>query len=209
MNIIYPEDVRNEVPDKKDVPDDTSLSDLFDQLNIKKKEEELNIFEWIKGIKLLERFHFYNPLTNKLLSNYQLPILITEKSLLKNSLIFPSMNEYYVYDFQQGIYIKYDEVGFRVLIGGILEKFSIPPEYRQVLTICNHFKVGKKSRTNYVETNIQNSMTCFYNCVLNLTTRISEPHSPKYFLTTRLEFEYQPDHQIKYAQFFELYQLFV
>ena len=38
-------------------------------------------------------------------------------------------------------------------------------------------------------------MTCFTNCVLNLTTGISEPHSPKYFLTTRLEFEYQPDHQ--------------
>lgn len=185
---VVPE-VAEIVPDKIEVaeivPDKVALLDTSD-LEISNKEEEFNIFEWIKGIKILERFHFYNPVTKKMLSNYELTILITEKSLLKNSLIFPSMNEYYVYDYHQGIYRKYDEVGFRVLIGTILDNFSIPPEFRQVSTICNNFKVGKKSRTNNVQTNINNGMTCFSNCVLNLRTGISEPHSPKYFLTTRV-----------------------
>jgi hypothetical protein len=50
------------------------------------------------------------------------------------------MNENYVYNFQQGTYIKYDDVGFRVITGGILEKFSIPPEYREELIICKNLK---------------------------------------------------------------------
>lgn len=35
-------------------------------------------------------------------------------------------------------------------------------------------------------------MICFSICVFNLLTGISESPSPKYFLTTRLDFDYQP-----------------
>ena len=165
------------------------------QINEEEKEEKFDIYQWIKGIYKLERFHFFNPFTKKLLSNLELTILMTEKTLLKDSIIFPSMNEYYLYDPNQGIYLKYDEVGYRILIGGILDKFSITPDFRQVSSICNNFKVGKKSKTNNVHTNLKNDMICFTNCVLNLSTRISEPHSPNYFLITRLEFEYQPENK--------------
>jgi len=77
------------------------------------------------------------------------------------------MNENYVYNFQQGTYIKYDDVGFRVITGGILEKFSIPPEYREELIICKNLKliISRKYRTNNVQTKINIDMTCFSNCV--------------------------------------------
>jgi hypothetical protein len=60
------EEVENKVPENKDVPGTKELSDLLDESNLKKKkEEEFNIYEWIKGIKFLERSHFLNPFTKK------------------------------------------------------------------------------------------------------------------------------------------------
>ncbi len=115
--------------------------------------------------------------------------LMRTKTFLMHSRFFPSIKEYFVYDDSEGIYIKYDEDGFRSIVGTIFYKLNVEPDYYVISRICNHFKVGPLSvKQNNVEVNLD--LICFKNGVLRLSTGEFSGFSPKYFLISKLKFDY-------------------
>lgn len=112
-----------------------------------KDQNTFTISEWVDQIKNGIRSHFFNPITNKLLSSAEFTIWLTEKTSLTHSLLFPSFHQRILCLWSRGRYFYFVWWnGFKVLIGVILGKYNLTPEYKLVSAICNHFKVGKKSK---------------------------------------------------------------
>ncbi len=118
--------------------------------------------------------------------------LMRDKTFLRYSKLFPSIKEYFIYNEKIGIYIKYDEDGFRSIVGKIFYKLDIEPDYYIVTRICNHFKVGPlSSDKNNIE--VDCDLICFKNGVLRLSTSEFTEFSPSYFLISKLTFNYDRD----------------
>lgn len=117
--------------------------------------------------------------------------LLREKTFLKYTRIYPSFREFYIYDFNEGIYIKYDEEGFRAMIGKVFTYLGIEADYTLISKLTNNFKVGPLTQPNS-EVLLDDSKICFNNGVLDINTSEFHPHSTEWFIISKLYFNYDP-----------------
>ncbi len=57
--------------------------------------------------------------TNRLKKLTDIVQLFREETFIKHSRFYPSLKEYFIYNEMEGIYVKYDEEGFKSIIGSI------------------------------------------------------------------------------------------
>lgn len=140
------------------------------------------------GDRPLNRSDFFEG--NNIRPAIELYLLLAEKSYLTYTKVIPSFNIFYIYDPKEGIYIEHDEPTFKSLIGKIFINFSIDVVYKTVSAIVQQFKVGSKTHT--LMNSQDQHFLAFNNGLLNMHNNEHIPHSPDYFVTTKLGFKYEP-----------------
>jgi phage/plasmid-associated DNA primase len=116
---------------------------------------------------------------------------IRTKTNFRHSRLFPSLKEFYIYEPSMGIYQKYDDNGFRSMMGKVFTSLNIEVDYNLINNICNNFKVGPLSYPmDQIE--VDETRIAFINGVLNLISGQFYPHSPEWFIISQLSFNYDP-----------------
>lgn len=116
---------------------------------------------------------------------------IRTKTNFRHSRLFPSLKEFYIYEPSMGIYQKYDDNGFRSMMGKVFTSLNIEVDYNLINNICNNFKVGPLSYPmDQIE--VDETRIAFKNGVLDLISGQFFPHSPEWFIISQLSFNYDP-----------------
>lgn len=121
--------------------------------------------------------------------------LFREKTFLGHTRIYPSTKEFFIYNYEEGIYIKFDEEGFKAMVGKVFTHLDLEADYTLITKITNNFKVGPLTYPESI-VYIDEVHICFDNGVLNLKTGEFSPHSPQWFIVSKLYFDYNPTEEM-------------
>nr|QYC94343.1 putative phage/plasmid DNA primase [Oedogonium sp. 210] len=118
--------------------------------------------------------------------------LLIEHSNFKHLRIYQDVNNYYIYNSTEGIYIKISSDYLRTLTRKILQLTDDHRLYTHeyVTKVVNNLLISDLSYSGAPKPT--RGYVAFMNGVLNLNTKEFVPHSPELFLTSKVSFVYDP-----------------